>query len=80
MYIETVGELKAFIESMDNNTHLISKSGNFELNEEIVCGADISINKFRIESKEFLDAFDYEKYRKDVYTHDINGTECLKIS
>jgi len=80
MYIETVGELKAFIESLDDNTPLISRSGNFELNGEIICGAEVSTNKFRVESKEFLDAFDYEKYRTDVYTYDVNGTECLKIS
>jgi hypothetical protein len=80
MYIETVGELKALIESLDDNTPLISKSGNFELNGEIVCGAEFSINKFKIESKEFLDAFDYERYHTDVYTYDANGNECLKIS
>lgn len=80
MYIDTVGMLKKYIEDLDDNTPLISKSNNFELNGEIIEGADFMKENFRVENKEFFDAFDYETYHKDVYVYDPNGKLCLKIS
>jgi len=80
MYIDTVGKLKEFIKELDDNMPLIATSDNFELNGEIIQGIHPTVAGFSVVSKEFLDAFDYERYHKDVYVYDGNGQKCLKIS
>lgn len=78
--MKTVGELKEFIKKLDDNMPLVKRSNNFELRGEIDLGVSLSVEKFKIECKEFMDGFDYEIYHHNVYVHDNNGQECLQIN
>lgn len=80
MYIDTVGKLKEYIKELDDNMPLLATSDNFELNGGITQGIHPNVAGFSVVRKEFLDAFDYERYHNDVYVYDGNGQMCLKIS
>ena len=78
--METVGELKKFLEKLDDNMPLVKKSDNFELRGAIIEGNYYPrVAKFRTEKRWFRDAFDYIDYAIEVYIEDDNGTECLLV-
>lgn len=78
--MRTVGELKKFIENLDDNMLLVRHSNNFELMNSIVEEINPEIRKFSISKQKFMDAFDYEYYYTDIYKDDqLNGKECLLI-
>lgn len=77
--MKTVGELKEFIKDLDDNMPLVKTSDNFELRGAIDLGIYPRVEKFEVEKQEFMDGFDYETYYHDVYVHNNNGQECLRI-
>ena len=78
--MKTVGELKKFLENLDDNMPLVTVSDNFELRGAIVEGSYYPIvEKFRTEKRWFRDAFDYTDYATEVYIEDDNGKECLLV-
>lgn len=75
--MQTVGELKKFLENLPDDMLLVKRSDNFELRGAIDVGIYPLVEKFRVENQEFTDGFDYEKYHHDVYIQDETGKECL---
>lgn len=57
------------------------KSGNFELNGNIVPMGTITLSRFKgkIEEKPFRDAFDYTNYTADVVTMLGNSDEKIQF-
>jgi hypothetical protein len=77
--MKTVGELRKFLETLDDNIPIIKNSTNFEQKGAIVEGVFANVDKYSKETETFMDAFDYENYTKEVYKRDDNGIECLYI-
>ncbi len=77
--METVGELKEFIKDLDDEMPIIKHSDNFELHGAMDIGIYPRVGKFKTETRQFVDGFDYETYYHDVYVNDKNGIECLQI-
>ena len=77
--MKTVGELKKFLETLNDDMPIITNSSNFELRGAIVDGVNLTVNKYIKETETFTDGFDYTQYNKDVYHRNDDGTECLYI-
>ena len=77
--MNTVGELKKYIENLDDNMPLVKRSDNFELRGAIDAGIYPRVEKFKTETREFMDGFDYKTYYHEIYINDENGIECLQI-
>ena len=78
--MKTVGELKKFLEDINDETLLVSHAHNFELHGSIIEGMSPRIVKLKVEKQQFYDVFDYEPYERDVYIYTEDGVECLLIS
>lgn len=76
----TVKELKEILDTLPEDSVIISKSDNFELRGDRVQGACIKTCKVRKETKSFRDAFDNSYYNKEVYVSDDNGEQVVEIS
>lgn len=77
--LNTVGELKDFIKNLDDNMPLVKQSDNFELHGAIDIGICPQVEKFRTETRKFMDSFDYKTYNHEIYINDENGIECFQI-
>lgn len=78
--MRTVGELKEFLKDLNDDMPIVKRSVNFELRGAIdIGGIYLKVEKFKTETREFVDGFDYEKYSHDVYVSDENGIECLYL-
>lgn len=77
--MKTVGELKEFLKGLDDNMPLVSTSDNPELKDSVIFGANAAVSKFRVETRQFIDTFDYTAYLEKVCVNDENGVECLWI-
>ena len=67
---------------MENpEAEVIITSDNFELNHSLIPVSRVHPLKGRIDSKQFMDAFDYEYYHTDVFVWDEKSNQIfLKIS
>lgn len=77
--MKTVGELKKFLETLDDNIPIIKNSVNFEHKGAIIEGVIANVNRYSKTTETFMDAFDYGTYTKDVYERDDKGIECLYL-
>lgn len=77
--MNTVGELKQFLENLDDNTPLISASTNFALQGSLVLGARMSVGKYNKTTQQCVDAFDYSVFFENVYIPDKEGFTCLRV-
>ena len=78
--MKTVGELKKFLEELDDDMPVLKTSGNFEMKGAIVNGFYATTGKYTTTTKTFYDSFDYEEYESEVYEPDKNeGVECLYV-
>lgn len=77
--MKTVGELREFLETLNDDMPIVKTSLNFELRGAIVNGVYAQKKKYSKEVETFIDTFDYTEYKQDVYKCDNDGIECLYI-
>lgn len=79
MTAKTVGELKAMLNMFDDDTKIISASGNYEMRGALLEGVSLITRYFSKKEEVFYDSFDYTPYSQDIYEIDKNGEPCLWI-